>query len=107
MRGWRAKQSSTDYGADARRAVDGNSDTNWGSNSCTHNSGVNPWWALDLGRAQWIDALTIINRMDCCTSEWGRRELLGQQRRRCVNLRLANPSACGRCHSSPQGWQSH
>ena len=25
----------------------------------------------------------------------------------CVNLTLANPSARVRCHSSPQGWQSH
>ena len=25
----------------------------------------------------------------------------------CVNLTLANPSARMRCHSSPQGWQSH
>lgn len=65
-----AKQSSTAHGGDAARAIDGNADTNWGGNSCTHTSGsaseTYPFWEVDLGRVHTIEAVKITARGDCC-----------------------------------------
>ena len=56
-------QTSTAYGASAYRAVDGNRDSNYGSDSCTHTAGdINPWWAVDLQQKYYIHHLIISNR---------------------------------------------
>jgi hypothetical protein len=61
------QQSSTDYGGDVRRAVDGNTDGNYGGNSVSHTAGqAQPWWQVDLGAAQGIRNIRIWNRTDCC-----------------------------------------
>ena len=43
-------QSSTHSGGVPSRAVDGNTKSNWGDNTCTHTDGINPsqWWRVDL-----------------------------------------------------------
>jgi hypothetical protein len=61
------QQSSTDWGGDVRRAVDGNTDGNWGGNSVSHTANqAMPWWQVDLGAAQGIRNIRIWNRTDCC-----------------------------------------
>ena len=62
-------QSSTAYGGDAARAVDGDTDGSWGNNSVNHTApgqGEN-WWQVDLGGLQPIGEVVIYNRSDCCT----------------------------------------
>jgi hypothetical protein len=59
------QQSSTDWGGDVRRAVDGNTDGNWGGNSVSHTANqAMPWWQVDLGAAQGIRNIRIWNRTD-------------------------------------------
>ena len=49
-RGRPTRQSSTAYGGDSKRAVDGNKNPNWNGRSCTHTSRQgNPWWRVDIG----------------------------------------------------------
>ena len=63
-----ATQSSTVYGGDPGRAVDGSGlDGSWGSGSCTHtnNQGAT-WWQVDLGSVSQIRAVQLVNRADCC-----------------------------------------
>ncbi|XP_078693220.1 uncharacterized protein LOC144922968 [Branchiostoma floridae x Branchiostoma belcheri] len=56
-------QSSTGYGGVAERAVDGNTDPNWGGGSCTHtNQEGTPWWRVDLGTSQAIGSVVVFNR---------------------------------------------
>jgi hypothetical protein len=63
-----ATQSSLDWGGVAARAVDGNTDGNWASNSVTHTTGSpQPWWQVDLGQLSAIQAVQIFNRSDCCS----------------------------------------
>ena len=62
-----ATQSSTAWGGDAPRAIDGNTDGNWGGNSVTHTNGTfNPWWQVDLGTTRTVNEITLWNRTDCC-----------------------------------------
>lgn len=61
-----ATQSSTAYGADASRAVDGNTDGNFFNNSVTHTADSG-WWQVDLGSAQRVGNVVLWNRTDCCS----------------------------------------
>ena len=62
-----ASQSSTFDTASASRAIDGNSDGNYGNGSVSHtNSQAGAWWQVDLGSTKKIKALDIYNRTDCC-----------------------------------------
>jgi len=64
----KARQSSTGYGGDPQRAVDGNTDGNYSANSVTHTDNQKEaWWEVDLGRAQSIREIKIWNRTDCCS----------------------------------------
>jgi len=61
----RVRQSSTAHGGAAERAIDGNKDSNWGSNSCTHTNSTgetDPWWQVDLGKPHRIKKVAIQNR---------------------------------------------
>ena len=64
-----ATQSST-WGngtptGDAKRALDGNTDGVYVDGSVTStNSEHQPWWQVDMGGIQWIDAIQIWNRTD-------------------------------------------
>ncbi len=63
-----ATQSSTGWEGNANRAIDGNTDGNYGANSTTHTTiDVNPWWQVDLGAATPISSITLWNRTDCCS----------------------------------------
>lgn len=65
--GKRAYQSSTAYGGNANRAVDGNTDGRWPKKSVTHTRNEqNPWWEVDLGAEYDITKIEIWNRTDCC-----------------------------------------
>ncbi|MBL8206393.1 MAG: NPCBM/NEW2 domain-containing protein [Blastocatellia bacterium] len=62
-----ATQSSTYSGAAASRAVDGNTNGAFRSNSVTHtNSNANAWWQVDLGSNRAIESIRLYNRTDCC-----------------------------------------
>lgn len=60
----KAKQSSTDYAGPAEYANDGNTDGVYENKSVTHTRNEkSPWWEVDLGSEQSIDAVKIWNRM--------------------------------------------
>ena len=58
-----ATQSSTAWGGDADRAVDGNTDGAYSNNSVTHTEmETTPWWQVDLGDSYYIDTIHVWNR---------------------------------------------
>jgi len=61
-------QSQTKYGGVSSRAVDGNTDGNWGGGSVTHTpeNVANPWWEVDLQGSHEISKINIFGRTDCC-----------------------------------------
>ncbi len=61
----KATQSSTDFGGDAQRAIDGNTSGEYAKNSTTHSAiSDNPWWELDLGTDVAIEQIIVWNRTD-------------------------------------------
>lgn len=63
--GKQVSQSSTAFGGDARRAVDGKLDGNYGHNSVTHTDFQSkPWWQVDLDKEETIRQINIYNRTD-------------------------------------------
>ena len=61
------EQSSTSSGGDAKRAVDGSTNTKYNANSCTHTaSDKNAWWRVDLQADVAVKTVTVYNRGDCC-----------------------------------------
>ncbi len=65
-----AKQSTTDYGGEAKRANDGNTDGEYTKNSVSHTAQEdNPWWEVDLKAEQPIDRVVLWNRTDGETEE--------------------------------------
>ncbi len=59
-----ARQSSTDFGGDASRAIDGNRDGAYEKDSVTHTrQGKDPWFEIDLKKSVAIDRVVIFNRM--------------------------------------------
>lgn len=68
-RGKPTSQSSTDEGGVSARAVDGNTNGNWGAGSVTHTAtSSRPWWSVDLQQTISVDKVVIWNRTDCCSS---------------------------------------
>lgn len=61
-----ATQSTTNFGGDASRAIDGNTSGLYGDNSVTHTDGTGAFWQVDLGATRAIDQLVLWNRTDCC-----------------------------------------
>ncbi|WP_075230505.1 MULTISPECIES: thiol-activated cytolysin family protein [Streptococcus] len=60
-----ASQSSTAYGADASRAVDGNRDNDYGHSSVTHTDFQDhSWWKVDLAKEEGVGTVRIYNRGD-------------------------------------------
>jgi hypothetical protein len=51
LAGKTATQSSEAFGGAASRAIDGNTNGEYSACHCTHTSGENPWWKVDLGTA--------------------------------------------------------
>lgn len=63
--GGKASQSSTNGGATAERAIDGNKSPDYGKGGQTHTSNAGttrPWWELDLGQAVDVEKIGIWNR---------------------------------------------
>jgi hypothetical protein len=60
-----AKQSSTDFGGDAKRAIDGNTNGDYNANSVCH-TGLedNPWWEVNLGQEMPVEKVVLWNRTD-------------------------------------------
>lgn len=65
-------QSSTLYGSDSSKAVDGRLTT---KAHCTHTgfssnkreeATDNPWWSVDLGATRRVTRILVTNRGDCC-----------------------------------------
>ena len=66
LKGMSPTQSS-DAGGNPKRAVDGNTNGQWGGGSCTHtNADDQAWWQIDLGKKYEIAKVVIFNRQDCC-----------------------------------------
>lgn len=65
-RAGKASQSTTDYGGEASRAIDGNTNGEYyAGNSVTHTAAQeNPWWEVDLAHAVSIERMVIWNRTD-------------------------------------------
>jgi hypothetical protein len=59
-------QASIGWGGEPNRAVDGNRDTNYGGNSCSHTDGGGAWFQVDLGGMNTIDRVAVYHRTDCC-----------------------------------------
>ena len=60
-----ASQSSTVYGGDASRAVDGNRDNDYGHRSVTHTDFQDhSWWKVDLEKEESVGTVRIYNRGD-------------------------------------------
>jgi formylglycine-generating enzyme required for sulfatase activity len=57
-------QSNTSHGGDPARAVDGNTDGEWGKGSITHTAEnmADPEWEVDLGEVVAIDKIVVWNR---------------------------------------------
>ena len=65
--GMPATESSTFGGAEAARAVDGNTNGDWAVGSIAHtNADLQAWWQVDLQASQPIDRVDVWNRTDCC-----------------------------------------
>src|SRR5262249_1590620 len=65
-RGGKATQSSTGFGGDAFRAIDGKTSGNYsdGGQSHTEEGTNSPWWQVDLGAEYPIHSIVIWNRTD-------------------------------------------
>ena len=62
-----ALQSSVYKLGFAKKAVDGNMDTNYLHHSCSHTLRQRgAWWVVDLQSEYVIDEVVITNRGDCC-----------------------------------------
>ncbi|NQT89199.1 discoidin domain-containing protein, partial [bacterium] len=67
--GGTATQLTTVNNAPGPRAIDGNTDGNWGAGSVTHTANSSPsWWQVELLTEQIIDDIVLWNRTDCCAN---------------------------------------
>jgi len=67
-----ATQSGTNSCAEAGRAVDGSTNGDYNAGSVAHTTyAAHAWWQVDLGGEQWLDAVQLWNRTDCCGERLG------------------------------------
>lgn len=73
--GARATQSSTAWGGDANRAIDGVLNSNFMAGSCSHTDESDtelPWWRAELSAPNGpripVSAVRVLGRGDCCWS---------------------------------------
>ncbi|MCH2367610.1 MAG: discoidin domain-containing protein, partial [Planctomycetes bacterium] len=62
-----ATQSSEGWSGNPMRAIDGNTDGQWGAGTTTHTNGSPSWWEVDLRDTYEIWSIWIWNRLDCCS----------------------------------------
>jgi hypothetical protein len=93
--------SSTAYGGEPGRAVDGNTDSAYGGNSCTHTDNTElSWWQVDLGAFKSVRAVQVTNRADCCADRLdGARVIVSQQ----ADYAAASASVCGEVEVEADG----
>jgi hypothetical protein len=61
-------ESSSGWGSNPTRAIDGRRNSNWADSSCTHTElSTTPWWKANLARRSTVHSVRMWNRMDCCT----------------------------------------
>ncbi len=61
----KASQSSTDYGGEAARAIDGNTSGSFNDNTVTHTKQEkDPWWEVDLGATYPLQSIAVWPRTD-------------------------------------------
>ena len=61
----KASQSSTDFGGDARLAIDGITNGDYNAHSVSHTAKSDkPWWEVDLGSPEELDKIVVWNRTD-------------------------------------------
>src|SRR6185295_5601932 len=61
----KATQSSTTYGGEPARAIDGNTNGDFSADSTTHTAEANdPWGEVDLGKTANVDRVVLWNRTD-------------------------------------------
>ena len=62
----KARQSSTAFGGEASRGIDGNTHGEYSHGGSTHTreNSANPWWEVDLGQEFPIESITVYNRTD-------------------------------------------
>ena len=94
-RNMRTSQISTGWGGSSSRAIDGNTNSRYGSRSCTHTHKTNnPWWKVDLGKVyDNIHSVKLFNRGDCCGSRLSNVEVY------ITNNNILSASASTRCGS--------
>ena len=65
-----AEQSTTGFGGEASRAIDGNTSGVWGDASISHTAPDDPapYWQVDLGESRVLQRIVLWNRTDCCPS---------------------------------------
>ncbi|XP_064410056.1 uncharacterized protein LOC102363098 [Latimeria chalumnae] len=67
LQGTATQSSIYDARGRAGHAIDGNSNSNYFSSSCTATKNdFGPWWRLDLAKTYKVSSITITNRGDCC-----------------------------------------
>jgi F5/8 type C domain-containing protein len=72
-----ASQSSSPFGGDPMRAVDGNTDGNWYDSSVSHTGfDAQAWWQVDLGTTRALGEVVMFNRTDCCTDRLSNFDIL-------------------------------
>ncbi len=63
-------QSSTAFGGDSGRAVDGNTNGHWNSGTLSHTDyGIGEWWQVDLEEIENVGYIALFNRTDCCIEQ--------------------------------------
>ncbi|XP_078612395.1 uncharacterized protein LOC144882465 [Branchiostoma floridae x Branchiostoma japonicum] len=88
-----AFQTSTVPNGDANHAVDGNTNTNYGSSSCSSTFAEdNPSWWVDLGETHIIDRVDIFYRQDCYGEQLSPFNIhIGDSPRVTENFKCAGP----------------
>ena len=61
-----ASSSTVGWGGEPDRAIDGNTDGNWGGGSCTHTDTNPSWWQVDLGQMSTVNRVAVFHRTNCC-----------------------------------------
>ena len=84
-------QSSTCCHGASSRAVDGNKNTQWRGNSCTHtHKQNNPWWRVDLEKELAVETLSVTNRGCVALNHAHLMVTAGCDCRDCCGSRLSN-----------------
>ena len=61
-----ASSSTVGWGGEPDRAIDGDTNSVWGGDSCSHTDSAPAWFQLDLGGTATIDHVSLYHRTDCC-----------------------------------------